>query len=292
MAHNSWVDYIVGERWNIVADIVPAKGHRILMDTFPGFIHSGDDFVVNSAGILITETTISGFKGFDEKGVPEFQRARKAAQYANTIDDFVTIMVAKNNGGYANDWLVGDTKTNEIARLELGLKHHRVWRTKDGILNGSNYPADEKVAMEETNYDLNNNQLSANARHMRWDEAGDKLKGKLDLKTAKKLMGDHYDQANLCSSPNCRTLCGHIDLDKIGIPEGGWGNYYPAGAVQGKVITASLAKDMKFWARMGHPCGQDFIAGNFFKKHPEYKWQGTYLKDMKAGPWALFAIKQ
>src|SRR5258706_741540 len=292
MAHNAWVDYIVGERWNVVADIVPARGHRILMDTFPGFIHSGDDFVVNSAGILITETTIGGFKGFDEKGVPEFQRARKAAQYANNIDDFVKIMVDRNNGAYANDWLVGDTKTNEIARLELGLKNHRVWRTKDGILIGSNFPVDEKLTAEETNFDTNDSQASANGRKMRWEDAGEKFKGKLDLATAKKLMGDHFDQANLCAAANCRTLCGHIDLDKIGIPEGGWGNYYPAGAVQGKVITSSLAKDMKFWARMGHPCGGDFIAGTFFKKHPDYKWQGAYLKDMKAGPWTLFAIRK
>ena len=28
-----------------------------------------------------------------------------------------------NNGGYANAWLLGDIDTNEIARLELGLKH-------------------------------------------------------------------------------------------------------------------------------------------------------------------------
>ena len=26
MAHNAWVDYIVGQRWNIVADIIPEKG--------------------------------------------------------------------------------------------------------------------------------------------------------------------------------------------------------------------------------------------------------------------------
>jgi len=29
-------------------------------------------------------------------------------------------MKVQNNGGYANAWLIGDIKTNEIARLELG----------------------------------------------------------------------------------------------------------------------------------------------------------------------------
>src|SRR5579863_9063846 len=127
IAHNNWTDYIVGERWNVIADIKPEKGNEFLMDTGPGFIHSGDDFLITKSGLMITETTITQFKGYDTTKTPEFVRARKAAQYANSIDDFVKIMTTDNNGGYANDWLVGDTKTNEIARVELGLKDYRVW---------------------------------------------------------------------------------------------------------------------------------------------------------------------
>jgi len=40
---------------------------------------------------------------------------------------------------------------------------------------------------------------------------------------------------------------------------------------------------------MGHPGGDDFLAAPFFKKHPEYAWQGKYLRDMKAYPWTLFS---
>ncbi len=43
-------------------------------------LHSGDDFVINSAGLVYTETTMSMYKGFKEDGTPEFARARKAAQ--------------------------------------------------------------------------------------------------------------------------------------------------------------------------------------------------------------------
>lgn len=78
MAHNNWVEYVIGERWNVILDIVPEKGNRIVMDALPGFIHSGDDFYINSAGIIVTETTITQFKGFDTTGVAEFVRARKA----------------------------------------------------------------------------------------------------------------------------------------------------------------------------------------------------------------------
>jgi hypothetical protein len=43
---------------------------------------------------------------------------------------------------------------------------------------------------------------------------------------------------------------------------------------------------------MGHPCGQDFIAAAFLEKHPEYQWQGKFLKDMKSNPWTLFGAKK
>jgi len=39
-----------------------------------------------------------------------------------------------NNGGYANDWLIGDTKKNEIASLELGLRNVTLERKRTAIL--------------------------------------------------------------------------------------------------------------------------------------------------------------
>ena len=88
IAHNNWTDYLTGSRWNIIFDITPAAGYRFIMDGMPGLIHSGDDFGVNSAGIMITETTISQFHGFDPNGIPEFARARKGMQYSASIDDY------------------------------------------------------------------------------------------------------------------------------------------------------------------------------------------------------------
>jgi hypothetical protein len=42
IAHNNWSGYLEGSRWNVIFDIRPATGHRILMDGMPGLIHSGD----------------------------------------------------------------------------------------------------------------------------------------------------------------------------------------------------------------------------------------------------------
>jgi len=79
IGHNNWTEYIWGQHWNVIADIVPAKGNHMMMDCMPGYIHSGDDFVITGNGLLITETTITQFKGFDSTAIPEFVRARKAA---------------------------------------------------------------------------------------------------------------------------------------------------------------------------------------------------------------------
>jgi len=38
------------------------------------------------------------------------------------------------------NWLIGDNKTGEIARFELGLKNHSVRRTKDGCFSAPIFP--------------------------------------------------------------------------------------------------------------------------------------------------------
>ncbi|MDB5131946.1 MAG: Phospholipase [Mucilaginibacter sp.] len=290
MGHNNWTDYIVGERWNVIADIKPAKGNHILMDCAPGFIHSGDDFVETNNGILITETTITGFNKFDTTRTPEFVRARKAAQYSNSIDDVIKIMTTDNNGGYANDWLIGDTKTNEVAKLELGLKDYKVWRSKDTAIIGSNFPIDAKLIKDETTFDVNNKASSPNARRLRMEKlVAVDYKGKLDDANGKTIEGDTYDALNNKNAYNRCVIDGHVDEDPLGCKEWSEPPFFPMGAVQGKVTSTDLAAKMEMWAHMGHPGGSDFLAAPFFKKHPEFfKTQGKYLRDMKAYPWTLF----
>jgi hypothetical protein len=291
IAHNNWTDYIVGERWNVIADIKPQKGNEFLMDTGPGFIHSGDDFVVSKSGVLITETTITQFKGYDTTKTAEFVRARRAAQYANNIDDFVKIMTTDNNGGYANDWLIGDTKTNEVAKLELGLKNFKVWRSKDTAIIGSNFAIDPKLIKEETTFDVNDKTTSPNARRKRMEKLVTiDYKGKLSDATGKTIEGDTYDALNNKNAYDRCVIDGHVEEDPLGCREFNEPAFFPMGAVQGKVTTTNLANNMQLWAHMGHPGGADFLAGPFLKKHPEYvKTQGKYLRNMKAYPWTLFS---
>ena len=290
IGHNNWTSYSSGERWNIVFDILPAKGSRIMMDGAAGLIHSGDDFGVNQAGILITETTISGFSGFDPNAVPEFVRARKAMQYAASIDDFARIMKDGNNGGYANTWLVADRKTNEIASLELGLKNVTLLRTKDGFYVGSNFPSDPKLVKEETDFDVNDKGKSENARHARWLALMDQNRGKIDVAAGQKFLGDHFDSYEGKTDASERTLCGHIEVSPRGM--GTWqAPYAPAGAVQNKVTDAAGAEKMSLTAALGHSCGISYKSTEHLAKHPEFAWMKDILRDMPARGWARFTAR-
>lgn len=288
MAHNNWTSYIEGARWRIIFDIVPQTGYRMLMDGFPGVIASDDDFGVNSDGLMITETTISRFHGWDPSGKPEFMRARKAMQYAGSIDEYVKIMLDGNNGGYANDWLLGDRKTGEIAQFELGLKHSKLWRTKEGYFVGSNFVSDPEVMKDDTTFDAKDLSSSPNARHVRWDELMNANKGKIDAGMAQVFLADHYDSYTKKPGADQRTLCGHGDAAAEGERGWEWGPYHPGGSVQGKVTDSSLAEAMSLIARIGHPCGIDFNAAKFLEQHREYSWQAPVLRDMNAGPWTPF----
>ena len=293
IAHNNWTSYLAGERWVVIFDILPQHGQRILMDGFPGVITSDDDFGVNAAGIMITETTMTQFEGWDPNGKPEFMRSRKALQYAQSIDDYVRIIKEGNNGGYANDWLIGDRKTGEIAYLELGLKNTPMWRTKDGYYVSSNFPRDPKLIREETDgFDPSNMSSSMNARHVRADEMVQQAKGTIDVQMAENFLADHFDSFEKKTQPDERSLCGHVDASARGVKEWGWDAYNPGGAVQGKATDSEMAASMSFVARAGHPCGADFVAADFLERHPEYSWQKPLLHDMKAGPWTKFQAGQ
>lgn len=294
IAHNNWTSYAPGERWTVIFDIVPSKGHRILMDGYPGVIVSDDDFGINSDGIMITETTITQFFGFDPNGKPEFARARKALQYSSSIDDYVRIMLDGNNGGYANDWLIGDRKTGEIARFEMGLKHHKVWRTKDGYFEGSNFASDPDLIRDETEgFDSNDLSTSPNARRVRWQQLMQENKGKIDVALAQKFLGDHYDSYQKREEANERTLCGHVDVSPRGIPQWNWGPFHPGGAVQGKATDSQMAAAMTLTAHTGHPCGERFVTASFLQKRGDkFGWMKEIMKDMPSDPWTTFKSGQ
>ncbi len=217
IAHSNWTSYAEGERWTVVFDVVPAKGQHFIMDGMPGVITSQDDFGVNASGLMITETTLPMAKGFDVNGIAEFERSRKAMQYATSIDEYAVIMREGNNGGYANSWLIGDRKTGEIGYLELGLRHAPLTKKKDGYFVSSNFAADPELIRDDTpGFNPKDGESSMNARHIRAEQFVKEHYGKLDTAFAEAYLSDHYDSYEHKIDAGKRSLCGHDDTSPVG----------------------------------------------------------------------------
>jgi hypothetical protein len=290
MAHNSWDQFVIGQHMNIILDIIPSEGYRMFMQSGPGYIDSFSDFFITGSGIIGTETTIAGFRQFKDDAAPEFFRARKAMQYGADIDAWVELMQKDNNGGYANSWLLGDIKSNEIARFEQGLNHSSFVKTKDGYFSGFNAPEDPRIRNLECGPTGYLDIRSTGARRVRWEQLIKKNYGKIDIQTAARMLSDHYDVYEERENHPCmRTICGHSDVDPAEFTGlSGTPPFRPAGAFDGKVTCSELAQGFSLWAKFGRACDEPFFAGEFLHKNPQWNWLKGYLKDRPAQPWTFF----
>ena len=184
-----WYGY-TGMHWNVITDVIPSDGYRLVYHTFPGGIHSGADFYLNEAGIAFGETTVMQTP-YEANSTPQSNRARKAAQYAASIDDVERILWEQNNGMYTNDWPIADFKTGEVAILLLGTKKKRLWRTSEdmnpfgtpGFLWANNNNRDPEVRKEyvaqpdDRPFDL---MFSPQNRDIAFNEFYQEHKGRID----------------------------------------------------------------------------------------------------------------
>jgi hypothetical protein len=287
IGHNTMFNY-EGAFPDIIMDMAPDHGNHILWQIFPGWIHSGTDFFMTDSGLVGSETTIGGFEGFDEKGIPEFVRMRRATQDAKSIDEWCAIMKSGNNGGYANSWLLGDINTKEIARLELGLKYVGLEKKKDGFFTGSNVAENQRILRFETNTQETDIRASSIARRVRWKQLMRENSGRIDAKLAKEFEADHYDTYLKKVHPDGRTLCGHFELDSE--PAGSWPGvpYGCAGTLDAKVADAAMVREMRLSARWGSACGKSFDATQFLAAHPQFDWMKDILKSRGSFPWVEF----
>lgn len=273
---------------NVIIDIVPEKGQRILMQATPGWIHSGTDFFITAAGLVGAETTIGGFEGFDKSGIPEFCRMRRATQDARTIAEWCAIMKRGNNGGYANAWLLGDVNTGEIARLELGLRNVAFESTRDGYFTGSNVAEDLKILRHETGGGETDIRRSSIARRVRWKQLMAQYAGKIDVEAAKRFEADHFDVYLGVEHPGERSLCAHWELEHAPLNPWPTEPNSPGGTVDAKVVDTAMAKRMTFAARWGSGCGLAFDAGEFLARNPQYEWMRPVLTSRATQEWVTF----
>jgi hypothetical protein len=155
IGHVTWWPLTLAEQTNVMLDIKPETGHRMLIQSYPGGIESGTDWYQNDAGVVLTETTIRQTP-FNVQGTPVAFRARMAIQYGGNIDEVVKYLGTRNNGLYTNEWLIGDAKSNEVAMDELGTNRTKLWRSSKnewfggtpGFYWGNNNAKDLDIRLE------------------------------------------------------------------------------------------------------------------------------------------------
>jgi hypothetical protein len=244
---------------NVWIDVKPKAGRRFVMQSFPGGIWSAMDYYINDAGILLAETTLDQTR-FDATGTPLTGRTRKAIQYGESIDDVVRHLFEGNNGLYTNEWLIGDTKTNEIALYELGTRQSKLRRSSKndwlhgatGFYWGCNNTKDLQVRLESfpgVDGRPSNPVWKPSDRDIMWLKLYREHTGRIDADFGKKA----FDTPPLCAA---------ITLDA-------------------KVSTAALAAKLASHARYGPPLGRVW--------HPTFEERTDHpdIRPLAPHPWTV-----
>jgi|SRR5579884_3204623 len=237
IGHETWWPLTLGEQTNVMLDIKPTEGHRVLMQSYPGGIESGTDWYQNDAGVVLTETTIMQTP-FNAEGTPVAFRARKAIQYGDNIDKVVEYLSTRNNGLYTNEWLIGDAKTNEIAMFELGTYHTKLWRSSrhewfggtEGFYWGDNNAKDLTVRLEyrpDPQGQPWHVPYVPGPRDLKWQSLYREYKGRIDEAFA---------------------------FDALATPP-----LVSSSAMDAKVVTADMANNLMVWAMFGKPNEREWV---------------------------------
>jgi hypothetical protein len=237
IGHVTWWPLTLAEQTNVMLDIQPAAGHRVVMQSYPGGIESGTDWYQNDAGMVLTETTIRQTP-FNAQGTPVAFRARAAIQYGGNIDEVVERLGTRNNGLYTNEWLIGDGKNNEIAMYELGTQHTRLWRSSknewfggtEGFYWGDNNAKDLQVNMEYLPDPQGVPEYVPYVPHIRdlaWQDLYQKYRGQID---------EQFGFLAFRSAP-----------------------LVSASTMDAKIATADMAQSMMVWAAIGKPNQREWV---------------------------------
>jgi len=288
MGHDTWTDYDEAFENNIMFYVHPRQGYDFTYQSTGGEIWSGEDWYENSAGLLLTETTLAD-STYTTTGTPVFVRAREAAQYDATVAQAVHTLEYRNNGAYSNEWLIGD-KTGRIASLQLGNKAWDLHAKRSGFFGSSNFDWGAKTRAEEAASDAGwapdpyNTVVVDYARYVRWGQLRDRYYGKIDAKVGMTMESDTYDTYLKKNLPDARNLCGEPEYFTPGLLD--WDSWVldPEGAIDGKVCTEAMAlHGLKSWACWGHGSGDHFSAAAYLAANP------TWASDN--GALAVFGLK-
>ncbi len=283
MGHDTWDYYDGCITYNVMFYVHPTKGYDFSYQSCGGQIWSGEDWYENSAGLLLSETTLADTI-YTPTGIPVFVRARQAAQYAATVAQAVDTLVNGNNGAYSNEWLIGDSK-GTIASLQLGGKVYDLNTTRNGFFGSCNFDWGPKTRAEEGKIaDPYKPAVVDYARYIRWGQLKAKYYGRIDANVAMTMESDTYDTYLGMDRPDARGLCGEPEYGTPGLLS--WDSWVlePEGATDGKVTTEAMAlHGLSSWACLGHGSGDHFDAAAYLAGHPG--WASSH------GAFSLFLLQ-
>ena len=274
MGHNTWAGYDGSFMYNVMFYVHPNRGYAFAYDSCGGQVWSGNDWYLNSSGLLLCETTVDDPVS-DPTKRPIFVRARLVAQFASTVGQAFKIFWTSSNGAYANDWLIADS-TGKIADLELGCRAYDMATTRNGFLGSCNYTWGKHVLLES------HARLQPQPpRWIRWQQLGTADWGTIDANVGMTMLADTFDVKLGIDFPDGRTICGEYENSPTnGLNHGLWA----WGAFDGKVTTTTMAQNgLQQWARWGHPNGDGFDAAAFMANNP------SFATDY--GPFSVFGLE-
>lgn len=283
MGHNTWTGIQDSFMNNVIFYVHPSRGFDFSYQTTGGQIWSGNDWYENSAGLLLTETTLAD-SVYDPTGIPVFVRAREAAQYDRTVQECVRTLLHRNNGAYSNEWLMGDA-SGTIASLQLGCYAHDLTVTRNGFFGSSNFDWGANTRAEEGSIaDPFKPAVVDYARYLRWGQLKTQYYGQIDAAAGRTMEADTFDSYLGEVRPDGRTICGEPENATPGLLK--WDSWVlsPCGATDAKVTTEAMAlHGLQMWARWGHPSGDSFDAGRFLAGRP--RWAANH------GRFAVFGLR-
>ena len=292
LGHDTWSSWHNQFMYNVMFYVHPRGGYDFAYQSCGGSIWSGQDWYVNSAGLLLSETTVSD-RASNPYGVPIFVRAREVAQYCATVDQAVFGRVVKgvtygfqagtsaSNGAYCSEWLIGDA-TGKIATLQLGTLAYDLSETTNGFYGSCNYTWGPNVLYESAHANTNPNGTpngtgvgvpgTPSARWVRWGQIKTQYQslGVIDAQVGRQFQMDTYDsQYGLANHPDKNTLSGEPSIPWPALPAHDGFPAYPgvtaaqtrdSGAYDGKVTTESMVLNgLQMYARWGYPTGDSFF---------------------------------
>ncbi|HOB65878.1 C45 family autoproteolytic acyltransferase/hydolase [Ottowia sp.] len=262
--HITMYDLYPANFYNVWMEVKPTQGYRFVMQSTPGGMHSGMDYSINEAGILLAETTLDQGPLING-GTPLAARIRQAQQYAGSIDEAAALLTKNDNGLCSTEWVMGDLKRNEIALLTLAGGQSRLHRSSQ-------------------------NQWFQGAEGFYWSDNNIKEPGARLAATARR---DGRPSASAAYIPSKRDEVwlreyrahkGKIDLDfarkLLSTPE-----IVSAFGVDAKYTDANLAAQLHSWGSFGPPTGA------LWAPTPKEARDHAEIRPLIQNPWTLLTVQ-